>query len=213
MNHLLYNCLSTHTPLWAKHSEIDAQPHLLRITGQLVNLEHAMVYQSFDFIIRPNGWEVSPECEDNNGVLFDNAKEFGVDEAIALSTFLQVALSKKVKILSSNKMFNSRMIRIGIKRYSDSFGDDVVKAWTLKSTENFDCSNKFTRDLMKKYGGNPNRVIPLDAQLEYHLHQPPDFVSPNYSNQQPERLNDLRRIAESMYSFPWKKTLEGKVPF
>lgn len=140
---LIFDTETTGLPDWKIPSDSPTQPHLVQLAAILADEETRKEICSIDLIIRPDGWEVTPETTEVHGITTEYATAHGVAEKTALHLLMDLhqAADKRV---AHNRTFDQRIIRIGLKRYG--FDDETLDNWA--STENFDCTMLLTKPLM-----------------------------------------------------------------
>lgn len=144
-------------PLWRARSNDEGQPHIVRLAAVLCDAETQEVIDQMDVVIRPDGWEIPQETIEVHGIAFDHAIEKGISEPDALDMFINL-FDKADFVVSSNKQFNNRIIRIGLKRYAQEF---YQEAWN-DNKENHFCAVKMAKDDLS------NKGIALDEALAHY---------------------------------------------
>lgn len=136
---LFYDTETTGLPDFKAPSDSEHQPHIVQIAAALVDLETKKVFQSIDFIVKPDGWEIPQEASDVHGITDELAEMVGLNEEACLSSFLSMNMpglnssgSIPVLRIGHNISFDDRIIRIAMKRFgmSDAFCDKYKKAET-----------------------------------------------------------------------------------
>lgn len=144
-------------PLWRARSNDEGQPHIVRLAAVLCDAETQEVIDQMDVVIRPEGWEIPQETIEVHGIAFDHAIEKGISESSAIEMFLGL-VRKADAVVSSNKQFNSRIIRIALKRHAEEFHQE---AWN-DNKENHFCAVKMAKDDLG------NKGIALDEALAHY---------------------------------------------
>ncbi|WP_405118785.1 3'-5' exonuclease [Pseudomonas leptonychotis] len=128
---------TTGLPDWKNPSEAGHQPHIVEIASLLCDAE-GNVIDRFQAIVRPNGWEVTPELTAIHGISHEQAMDEGIPEIEALDGFL--ALHARAGIRAAhNATFDDRIIRIAMSRYhskelADSFKETTEKYCTCNNS-------------------------------------------------------------------------------
>lgn len=121
---IVFDTETTGIPIWKSPSGGDDQPHIVQLAAALVNTETQKVGETFDYIIRPDGWEISEEMTAIHGISHEQAMDEGEPEDVILDLFLSFWNNRKR--VAYNTTFDNRIIRIGTKRY---FDEDVSANW------------------------------------------------------------------------------------
>ncbi len=125
---IAFDTETTGLPNWKEPSEHPDQPHIVQLGARLVDADTRKILSTIDLIVRPDGWEISPEVQAVHGITTEVAAKVGVPEQVALGTFLamwQVANNR----LAFNEQFDARIIRIAMKRYG--FSEDDCEIWKV----------------------------------------------------------------------------------
>lgn len=145
MNNKMKNVLSFKTetsglPLWREPSSHEGQPHIVRLAAVLCDGKTQEVIDKMDVVIRPDGWVIPQETIDSHGITNERAIEEGISESAAIEMFIALVRKSDV-VISSNKTFNKRIIRIALSRHAEEFHQE---AW--KDNENHFCVMKMAKD-------------------------------------------------------------------
>ena len=128
---LFYDTETSDWPLWTEPSDNPNQPHIVQVAARLVDSETRQSYQSIDFIVRPASWDISPETTAIHGITTEEAERVGVDEQAALMIILVLEGLADSRV-GYNEPFDSRVVRIAIKRFID---DEEAAEWKRTPTE------------------------------------------------------------------------------
>lgn len=136
----LINIFDTETsgiPDWKQPSEAGHQPHIVEVGALLCNAAGEVI-DRFQAIVRPNGWEITPEMTAIHGISHEQAMDEGIHEAEALDGFLALHARAGIRV-AHNATFDDRIIRIAISRYhgkalADSFKETTEKYCTCNSS-------------------------------------------------------------------------------
>jgi len=122
---LVLDTETTGLPDFKAPSDAPHQPHLVEIAALLYDGAGNLI-DSFDAIIRPDGWESCPEALAAHGITHEQAMAEGIPEADALAAFY--ALHERASLrVAHNQSFDARILRIAIKRY---MSDADADAWS-----------------------------------------------------------------------------------
>ena len=112
---------TTGFPAWKIPSEDPSQPHIVDICALLYTPDGVLV-DSFEAMIRPDGWEIPNEVAVIHGITNEIALEQGIDEGLALEGFMDIWRRAGLRV-AHNVSFDDRILRIGLKRF---FSDEVA---------------------------------------------------------------------------------------
>lgn len=110
-----YKTETTGLPNWKAPSNDDRQPHLVRLSAIKYDTENLNVISGFDFIIQPDGWVIPDETIELHGITNEHAHKSGIDEDTVVREF--ITFCEGSELITSNRAFNSRIIRIALKRH------------------------------------------------------------------------------------------------
>lgn len=127
-------------PLWREPSSHEGQPHIVRLAAILCDAKTQEVVDKMDVVIRPEGWTIPQETIDSHGITNERAAEEGISESAAIEMFVAL-VRKSDAVVSSNKQFNKRIIRIALSRHAEELHQE---AW--KDNENHFCAMKMAKD-------------------------------------------------------------------
>ena len=144
-------------PLWRARSNDEGQPHIVRLAAVLCDGKTQEVIERMDVVISPEGWDIPKETIDVHGITVENAVAEGISESAAIEIFLSLVKSAGV-VVSSNKQFNSRIIRIALKRHAEDFHQE---AWN-DNKENHFCAMKMAKDDLG------NKTVSLSDALSHY---------------------------------------------
>jgi len=144
---LVFKTETTGLPDWRGRSDGVTQPHLVRLSAQLIDLTTRDLLDDMDAIIKPDGWEIPDEVVRIHGVTAQHANEVGISEKDALQQFMNMWKQSTVKI-AHGMPFQSRIIRIATLRYATKNTQDK---W--KEAKSF-CTAK----IAKQIGSPSNRL-------------------------------------------------------
>ena len=150
-----YDTETSKLPEWKIPSDHPTQPHIVQLAATLVHPETRKVIQSMDVIIKPDGWDISPETIEIHGITTEHAMDVGVSEKLALEMFL--AMRGDAERIAYNKTFDQRIIRIACKRYLD---EAAMEKWAVKDDHH--CSMRMAQKLL---GGRAHKLIDAYKKL------------------------------------------------
>ncbi|PIA74273.1 3'-5' exonuclease [Ectopseudomonas toyotomiensis] len=124
---------TTGIPDWKQPSEAGHQPHIVEVAALLCDAEGNII-DRYQAIVRPNGWEISPEMTEIHGISQEQAMDEGIPEIEALEGFLAIHARASIRA-AHNATFDDRIARIAIARYhgkdlADSFKESTTKFCT-----------------------------------------------------------------------------------
>lgn len=156
----VFDTETTGLPLFKQPSGDPAQPHLVDIAALLYD-DMGNLVDSFEAIIKPDGWVISEEAAAIHGITHEMAMELGIPEADALEGFLAIHSRADLRV-AHNCSFDDRILRIALKRYRDDTQAEAFKAGpsycTCKHSRDIVCippTAKMTRAGFTKFK-NPN---------------------------------------------------------
>ena len=144
-----YDTETTGLPDWGAPSDSPEQPHLVQLAGLVYNVKTCSIVQEVNLIVRPDGWEIPEELTAIHGISQEHAEAVGIEEKLAVLTL--VTLWNRLPRVAYNSNFDSRIIRIALKRYG--FSDTVMDQWGEK--DNVHCP---MRMVQKKHGGKVKKL-------------------------------------------------------
>lgn len=147
---LAFDVETTGIPNWKIPSDSPEQPHLVQLAGILANDETGEVIEKFDFIIKPDGWEITQETIDIHGITNEHALEHGIPEPVAVQKMLDL-IDEDTTRVAHNRTFDQRLVRIALKRF---FTDQEMEEWARK--DNFICTMWTAR---KHLGGKQPKLV------------------------------------------------------
>jgi len=133
---LAYKTETNGLPDWIAPSDASHQPHIVRLSAILFNAETKEKIDYFDVLVRPDGWSIPQEAINSHGITEEAAEKLGIDESAAIELFHKLLFEAGDEVIrvTSNKYFNSRIIRIASKRFLDE-----EKQQFLANKENHFC--------------------------------------------------------------------------
>ncbi|UZZ09003.1 3'-5' exonuclease [Ectopseudomonas mendocina] len=124
---------TTGIPDWKQPSEAGHQPHIVEVAALLCDAAGNII-DRYQAIVRPNGWEISPDMTAIHGISQEQAMDEGIPEIEALEGFLAIHARASIRA-AHNATFDDRIARIAISRYhskelADSFKESTEKYCT-----------------------------------------------------------------------------------
>ncbi len=138
---IAYDCETTSMPEWKIPSGDPRQPHLVQLAAIMKDADTGIELQSMDVIIRPDGWESSPEALEVHGITTEMAMDLGIPEGLAIEMLYEMQAG--ATRVAYNRTFDQRIIRIGMKRY---FEEADIEQWERK--DNHPCAMLLSRPIM-----------------------------------------------------------------
>lgn len=134
----VYDTETSGLPNFRDPSDHPDQPHLVDICALLFTPEGELV-DSFEAMVRPDGWSIPNEVSVIHGITNEMALEQGIPEAVAVEGFLAIANRAGLRV-AHNISFDDRIMRIALKRFQDAWVAeafrDAPKFCTCQSTTN-----------------------------------------------------------------------------
>lgn len=131
----IFDTETTGFPQFKLPSNDPSQPHLVDIAALLYNADGELV-DSFEAIIRPDGWTIPDEATNVHGITTEMAMDLGIPEAEALEGFLAIHDRAGMRV-AHNCAFDDRILRIALMRYRSMEAADLFRAGPSFCT----CSN------------------------------------------------------------------------
>ena len=130
-----YDTETTGLPLFKEPSDDPRQPHLVDICILAYDAGGNLV-DSFEAMVRPDGWVIPNEVAVIHGITTEMAMDMGIPEAEALDGFMAIHERAGLRI-AHNIQFDDRIMRIALSRYR---GKEAAEAF--KSTPGYcTCQN------------------------------------------------------------------------
>jgi DNA polymerase III epsilon subunit-like protein len=117
---------TTGFPNWKLPSDDPSQPHIVDICA-LLYTPHGELVDSFEAMIRPDGWVIPNDVAVIHGITTEIALEQGIPEVEALGGFLRICMQAGLRV-AHNCSFDDRIMRIAIKRFIGQQAADAYKA-------------------------------------------------------------------------------------
>ena len=137
----VYDTETSGLPNFRDPSDHPDQPHLVDICALLFTTEGELV-DSFEAMVRPDGWSIPEEVAAIHGITNEIALEHGIPEAVAVEGFLAIANRAGLRV-AHNVSFDDRIMRIALKRFQDPW-----VAETFREAEKF-CTCQSTTNIVK----------------------------------------------------------------
>ncbi|SEJ45905.1 DNA polymerase-3 subunit epsilon [Pseudomonas linyingensis] len=114
-NFYAFDTETTGFPLFKEPSEDPRQPHIVDIAALLYN-DAGELIDSFEAIIRPDGWTIPDEVAQIHGITHEMAMDLGIPEAEALDGFMAIHERAALRV-AHNCQFDDRILRIALMRF------------------------------------------------------------------------------------------------
>ena len=115
----VFDTETTGFPNFKAPSDHPDQPHIVDICALLYTPEGDLV-DSFEAMVRPDGWSIPNEVSVIHGITNEMALEHGIPEAVAIEGFLNIWNQAGLRV-AHNVSFDDRIMRIGLKRFQDAW--------------------------------------------------------------------------------------------
>lgn len=132
---------TTGLPQFKLPSNDPSQPHLVDLAALLYSEDGTLV-DSFEAIIRPDGWTIPDEVAAIHGITHEMAMDLGIPESEAIDGFMAIHERAELRI-AHNRQFDDRIMRIALMRYRD---EETAEAF--KEAPGF-CTCNASRDIVK----------------------------------------------------------------
>lgn len=155
MKVLFYDTETTDLPLFEQPSSDPRQPHLVQVAAALVDVVAGHDIASFNLLVRPDGWESTPEALAVHGITTEHANANGVPEYLVVRVLLDLWRAADVRV-GHAESFDARMMRIALKRFAS---DEIADQWKAGAAE---CTHKQAKALipdLPKAGGGSLRAV------------------------------------------------------
>jgi len=129
MRVMVFDTETTGLPLFSEPSEHPGQPHLVQYAATLFGPDRQEI-NSINLIIKPDGWEISPEVAAIHGISHERALAEGVPEANAVAAFLAMTACADV-VCAYGIPFDTRILRIAMLRAGKTKDECDLFAATL----------------------------------------------------------------------------------
>lgn len=134
----VFDTETTGLPAFKLPSDHPDQPHIVDICALLYTRTGELV-DSFEAMVRPDGWDIPNEVSVIHGITNELALEHGIPEAVAIEGFLSIWNRAGLRV-AHNVSFDDRIMRIGFKRFQDAWVAESfregAKFCTCSSTTN-----------------------------------------------------------------------------
>ena len=118
----VFDTETTGFPHWKLPSDDPRQPHLVDVCALLYTPEGELV-DSFEAMVRPDGWDIPNEVSVIHGITNELALEHGIPEALGIEGFLKIWRRAGLRV-AHNLAFDDRIMRIGLRRFADAWVAD-----------------------------------------------------------------------------------------
>ncbi|GLX90681.1 hypothetical protein Pfra02_32490 [Pseudomonas fragi] len=136
-----YDTETTGLPLFRDPSDDPRQPHLVDICILAYSADGALV-DSFEAMIRPDGWVIPAEVTAIHGITNEMSMDLGIPESEALDGFMAIHDRAGLRV-AHNINFDDRIMRIALSRYR---GKEAANAF--KTTPGY-CTCQSSKNLVQ----------------------------------------------------------------
>src|SRR5271168_3679443 len=98
MKLLAYDTETTGIPDYHSPSDGETQPHLVQLGSVLIDSDTKEELHATNFLIRPDGWEITPEMTAIHGITHERAMDEGIPEADATRVYQQLLNQADLRI-------------------------------------------------------------------------------------------------------------------
>lgn len=137
----IFDTETTGLPLFRDPSDDPRQPHIVDVCALLYTPQGDLV-DSFEAMVRPDGWEIPNDVAVIHGITTEIALEHGIPEAEAVNGFMSIWRQAGLRV-AHNVSFDDRIMRIGLMRF---LGEEVANAY--RDGEKF-CTCSSTTNIVK----------------------------------------------------------------
>lgn len=123
--HLVFDTEVQHLPLKGTPSDDPRQPHIVELAAILWDDEDDTT-EEYCTLIKPDGWESSPEALAVHGITAERGYAEGIYEVDALDRFHGMRKQASIKV-AHNIFFDNRIIRIAYKRF---YSPEEADSWS-----------------------------------------------------------------------------------
>lgn len=120
-----YDTETTGLPLFRDPSDDPRQPHLVDICILAFN-HNGVLVDSFESMVRPDGWVIPAEVTAIHGITNEMAMDLGISESEALDGFMAIHERTGLRV-AHNIAFDDRIMRIALSRYRGKQAADDFK--------------------------------------------------------------------------------------
>lgn len=120
-----YDTETTGLPLFRDPSDDPRQPHLVDICILAFSVDGTLV-DSFEAMVRPDGWVIPAEVTAIHGITNEMAMDLGIPESEALDGFMAIHDRAGLRV-AHNISFDDRIMRIALSRYRGKEAADAFK--------------------------------------------------------------------------------------
>ncbi len=122
----IFDTETTGLPAFKLPSDDPVQPHIVDICAMLYTPQGELV-DSFEAMVRPDGWEIPNEVSVIHGITTEMALEQGIPEAQAIEGFMNIWRQTGLRV-AHNVSFDDRILRIALMRFLGTEVADQFKA-------------------------------------------------------------------------------------
>jgi DNA polymerase III subunit epsilon len=123
-------CFDTETnglPDYKAPSDAPHQPHMVQFGAVLCHLETGEELHAVKHLVRPDGWEISPEMTAIHGISQEQAMAEGIPEADVAAVYWELVHKASMRV-AFNLAFDDRIMRSALLRAGKDRGEiDALK--------------------------------------------------------------------------------------
>lgn len=131
----VFDTETTGFPNWKIPSDDPSQPHLVDICILAYDANGALV-DSFEAMVRPDGWVIPAEVTAIHGITNEMAMDLGIPESEALDGFM--AIHDRSGLRVAHNIIDDRIMRIAIVKM-DLMADHELAALSMPSEPRNSC--------------------------------------------------------------------------
>lgn len=113
-HYMIADCETSHLFDYSKDADAPGQPRLAQLGLVFVGMDHS-IEAEYEWLIKPEGWEMHPEAIEKTGLTTEYLKEHGVPIADALAQYRAGIQAKRV-VAGFNVQFDLKMMRAELRR-------------------------------------------------------------------------------------------------
>ena len=131
--YLVYDTETTGLPIWDRRSDHPSQPRIIQLAALLTDSEGNKL-SAFDTLITPDGWLVPADVTELTGITTERCERGGIPINRVIAVLIAMSRIATLRV-AHNEAFDSRMVRIEIKRSDLPWATDALAdAWKAAPT-------------------------------------------------------------------------------
>ncbi len=128
---MFYDFETNGLPLFSEPSDDPRQPHIVQACAVLVDDTSRKRVAEFHAIARPDGWEIPEEVSKVHGISTEYAATVGINEMHIAGMVAALWRSCDLRV-AHNESFDSRIMRIALKRFGE---ENLADEWKEGNSE------------------------------------------------------------------------------